>query len=453
MRVGGLLTFIVTIVGIQLLPCATGMGQIGPDASKPRTRSVPVMVRIGCLLTAGCFENLNGREATRNSTLLAISDIAREIESSGGITSSDPVVFGVDPTEAAEATNILLEKVTAELRRVPRTELLTKGPMLNGQHILAPMTSEFRARLLEYANGDDFFLCTLTFVAMRRANTELSDKITRAKVLWDLYKRYLKACHKGSLDSLGDARSRIVVLIRRRITGGYFPYCLGFNFAANYILTAHHCLVEPESIDLVVSRFKPSDPDAFVPRDGPLPQSKALVLGEPDRLFEIRRPVKLLQDLNFYPFERDRDAIVLELVAPNRARMANFPVGEPAQWGSVALAALFVEDKALSDALESGRPSVVIDTIAGGSAVNISPLCASVFSIKSTKPFVYHGCQSRFGYSGGPMFYREPGGRMVLIGVHTGSVSAADPVDGWPYAVLFPNYGLRLPAIVRRAMN
>jgi hypothetical protein len=408
---------------------------------------VPVTVPIGCLMIAECFEQLSGWEAARKSNSVTLSEVGGARPDS--VTSSDPAVFGVDAADAAGIADALLRKVGAELRSVPRATLLSRGPMPQGQHILTLITEEFQTRLDKYVKGDDFFACTLVFAAMRWANIEIADEVARGKILWDLYGRYIDACYTGTLESLGEARRRIVVLLRKDVHDAYYAYCLGFNFATNYVVTAHHCLVDPEDITLTISRYKPTDPDAVIKKDGPLPQSRALVLGEPGRLYELQAPKKLKQNLNFYPFELDRDTVILELVAPNRPAVGSFPVGEPTPWAVTALPAFFADDDAFSKALASGSADAVARVVADGSAIDISPLCTVVFSIKSTKPFIFHSCQSRYGYSGGPILQRKSNGEIVLVGIHDGIVNCANPVDNWPYARLFPNYGLRIPELVR----
>jgi hypothetical protein len=426
------------------------VAQSTADLPRQSSRVVPLTVPIGCLMTPGCFDNISGREAARKSDPVTLSEALISPGTPDRVTSSNPAIFGIDRIRAAEAADNFLSRVAVGIRR---EDLLATGPMPRGEHILTPITADLQARLRDYINGHDFFSCALVFVAMRRANAEIVDKVALAGVLWDLYGRYLDACNKGTLNELGDARGRMVVLVRKDIRDRYYAYCLGFNFAASYILTAHHCLVDPEDISIFLSRFKPSDPDAFIPRAGPLPRSGAILLGEPGKILPIRIPPKMVQDLDFYPFELNRDTVILELEGIDRSDVTVFPWAEPAEWDRIAVPGLFIEDKALSDAIESAQGDVLDRAISEASALDIAPLCTLVFSAKTSEPFVFHGCQTRYGYSGGPIFRREPGGTMTLIGIHAGSVDKANPVDGWPYATLFPNYGLRLPAIAREVTN
>jgi hypothetical protein len=415
-----------------------------------RQRAFPVMVPIGCLMARECQDG--GRfEAARKTSAVSIAENGTGPSGNQNVTSSDPAVFNVNPTEAARKADDLLGAARAELQEMPRESLLTSGPMPVGQGIIGEIPSEVQGRLAAYAHSDEFFACVLVFRAMRKASTDIADDKAKAEVLWDLYLRYIDNCHKGTLDVLGEARKRLVVFVRRDPRDSYYAFCLGFNFAANYVLTAHHCLVEPDEVDLMVSRYKPSDPDAFIMADGPPVRSRALVLGEPDKLFALRMPEKIPQELNFFPFELDRDSVILELDAPDRQPASGFPAAKAVEWDSIAVPALFVEDNALSKAIESQRADQVAQAIGDGSAVDISPLCSLVYSSKSYKPFVFHGCQTRFGYSGAPILRRDEAGKVTLIGVHTGSVDKDDPVDGWPYQMLFPNYGLRLPEAVLAA--
>jgi hypothetical protein len=433
------------IVGIGLLsPGIPTQVSADPGIPRARQRAVPVAVPIGCLMTRACLEGA-GFEAARKGNAVTVSESASSRSGVQNVTSSDPAVFGVNAADAALKADALLETVRGELLAVPRADLFTQEPLPVVHGIIGIIPDPVQVRLAEYANSDDFFACVLVFRAMRKANADIQDKTAQAKVLWDLYQRYIDNCHKGTLDVLGEARDRLVVFVRKDIRDKYYAYCLGFNFAANYVLTAHHCLVEPGEIDLMVSRFKPSDPDAFIVVDGPQPRSRALVIGEPGKLYALRVPEKISQELNFFPFELDRDAVVLELDTPDRGAMPAFPVAKPTEWDRIAVPALFVEDDVLSKAIESGRSDLVTQAIAEASAVDISPLCSLVYSSKSNKPFVFHGCQTRYGYSGAPILRRDNNGKTVLVGVHTGSVDRNNAVDGWPYQALFPNYGLRLP--------
>jgi hypothetical protein len=186
-----------------------------------------------------------------------------------------------------------------------------------------------------------------------------------------------------------------------------------------------------------------------VDSDGPLPGSRALIFGEPGQLFELRAPVGIAQDLRFFPFERDRDAVVLELVAPDRAGTAAIPIGSPTEWASLVIPGFVADEQSLSTALKSGSAGLTKSIVDSTSVVDTSPLCIVVFPTTSTKPYLFHACQSRYGFSGAPIFARQADGTHHLIGVHTGSVDKQNPVDKWPYWMLFPNYGLRLPEVAK----
>ena len=443
-------------LSIATLAIAVGAGLFGfgllnravadPALPHARARAVPVMVPIGCLMTRACLEG-SGFEGARDGSVVSVPESASASPPGvNDVTSSDPAVANLDATVATRKADELLAVVRAELLGVSREDLLRSGPMPQVHGIIGPIPGAVQDRLTAYANSDDFFSCALVFRAMRKANADVQDAGVKAQVLWDLYLRYIDVCHKGTLDGLGEARDRLVVFVRKNRHDAYYAFCLGFNFSGNYVLTAHHCLVEPDEIDLMVSRFEPSDPDAFIVVDGPPVRSRALVVGEPSRLFALRVPANIPQELNFYPFVRDKDAVVLELDTVDRRPVANFPLAQVEEWDSISVPALFVDDDVLSKAIDSSRPDQVTLAIREGSAVDISPLCSLVYSQKSDRPFVFHACQTRYGYSGAPILRRGEDGRIALVGVHTGSVDKDKPVDDWPYQVLFPNYGLRLPA-------
>jgi hypothetical protein len=444
---------------LRTIACAGALtGCIGLYADAPETveipraraRSAPVSVPIGCLTVPGCWESSTGRESIRSGDTVTFMQVVRRGVVLESKASSDPQQFDIDAAMAARRADAYLTKIAKEFRAVRREALYANGPMPKGQYILGPPTEAFLAQVNVYINGEDFFNCRLVFEAMTRANTDIADKSERTAVLWDLFLRYLDACNKGKLDTLGSARDRLVVFFRKDLGGRYFPFCLGFNFAANYVLTAHHCVVDPGAIDLVASRYAPDDPEAYVDVAGPIPTSRAVVLGEAGRLFELKVPQSFQQRLNFYPFEPDQDAIVLELHARDRRKVEPFPMAAPTQWANIVMTGLYAEDEVLATALETGKAEDVTRVVNDSAAVDISPLCSSVYSTKSSKPFVYHRCQTRYGYSGGPILQRGADGSMILVGVHTGTVDGKNPVDGWPYTMLFPNYGLRLPEFLMK---
>jgi hypothetical protein len=400
-------------------------------------------------MTPLCFaEGRQGFEmGHKNDVPVSLDEVSRPL-SIFDRTSSDPGASGIDQKQAEHAADDYLRRVKADLTRISRTQLLERGLRPEGIQILSPVPRNLQHKLASYAAGDDFFSCVLTFEAMRRASRDIIDEKRRLLVLWSIYQRYIDACHRGSLNMLGSARDRVVVLLRRNFGNTYSIYCLGFNYFKNFILTAHHCLVEPDSISLVKERYEAGDPDAYVYRDGPLPQTRALVLGEPNKLFDVHAPDlnKMPQDLNFYPFAQERDTVVLELADENRyAMIPPFPMDKPKEWDSIVVPALFVDDEALSTAINSSRAEVVNLAIEQGSALDVSPVCTLAFPTETPLPFLFHGCQTRYGYSGAPILRRDNGGGFTLVGVHTGNVDPARPVGGWPYAALFPNYGLLLP--------
>jgi hypothetical protein len=434
-----------------VLSIASAVTVVAQEIPRARQRWTPITVPIGCLMAAACL-NGGGLETMRKTGPVTLAESADPRLPVYSITSSEARVFGIDDADAAARADKLLEEVREEWLKLPRSKLLDRGPSPTGEHIIGPPPHSLQARLVDYAQGDDFFACTLVFETMRRANANINDNRLRSGVLWDLYKRYIDNCHKGTIADLGKARDRIVIFVRKDLRDNYYIYCLGFNFAANYILTAHHCLVEPDEIQLMVDRFKPTDPDAFIEVDAPSPRSRALVLGEPSKSYLLKIPLNLQQNLNFYPFERERDSVVLELDAPDRTGIDSFPIGRPNQWDRIAIPALFVDDSAISDPIKHGQGDILSAAIDDGSAIDISPLCSLVYSNTSKAPFVYHGCQTRYGYSGGPILRLANDGTTVLVGVHTGSVDLAHPIDGWPYGALFPNYGLTLPPLVDAAV-
>jgi hypothetical protein len=422
------------------------------EIPRARQRSTPIAVPIGCLMAVACL-NGGGLEVMRKTGPVTLAESADPRLPVYSITSSEPGVFGIDDADAAARADKLLGEVREEWLKLPRSKLLDHGASPTGEHIIGPPPLSLQARLVEYAQGDDFFACTLVFETMRRANANINDNSLRSGVLWDLYKRYIDNCHKGTIAGLGKARDRMVIFVRKDLRDNYYIYCLGFNFAANYILTAHHCLVEPDEIQLMMDRFKPTDPDAFIEVDAPSARSRAIVLGEPSKSYALKVPQHLHQNLNFYPFERDHDTVVLELDAPDRTGLDSFPIGKPKQWDRIAIPALFVDDSAISDPIKNGQGSVLSAAINDGSAIDISPLCSLVYSNISKTRFVYHGCQTRYGYSGGPLLRLANDGTTILVGVHTGSIDAAHTVDGWPYSALFPNYGLALPPLVEAVVT
>jgi hypothetical protein len=411
-------------------------------------RTVPIMVPIGCLMAGSCGSGLEGAST---GSAVTIGDIGHGEISAAGRTSSDPRVYGVDEEATRAVASEYLAGVRGELKRLTRGELLSRGERPAGQGIIGPPPPRLQSRIDQYANGNEFFDCASVFVAMQQAAAEIADEKRRGEILWALYSHYIDSCYRGKLESLGSARNRIVILLRKSPgRSDYLLYCLGFNFAGNYVLTARHCLVEAREVTLMVGRYKPSDPDAFIEIDGPLSGTRALVLGEPGKLYPMRLPTALNQELKFFPFELEKDSFVLEIDAPERKGLSRFPVSTASQWDDIALAAIFPDEAVLSNALNSGAAAEVMRIVDGASAVDVSPLCSLVYSKKSTMPFVFHGCQTRYGYSGGPILRRGKGGAMTLVGVHNGSVDPGKPVDQWPYTAYFPNYGLRLPLEVRK---
>jgi hypothetical protein len=441
--------FLVIICAVVLTPTAPSTAQQSPQIPNAASRPFPISVPIGCLLASGCFVEAKGIEAGGRNVRVALPDVHKVEPLQSAVTSSDPTASGANGPKAAQLADAFLAKITKELEGISREELISDGPKPVGKGLLTPLRDELRVELSQYANGNDFFSCVLIFKALTRLNSDVTDQDARTMIAWDLYSRYIAACNKGTLSDLGDAQNRLVIFVRKEARGGYQAYCLGFNFSGNYILTAHHCLADPEEVYLLTSRYKPSDPDAFIVIDELPRESFALVLGEPNRLSSLKIPTDLDQQLNFYPFERNRDAIVLEIDSPGRRGPESFPIASPEEWNLVLIPSVFVEDDALSDALSAFSPETVAKVVAATSAVDVSPLCHIVYSKKSSQPFLFHACQTRYGSSGSPIFRRQVHGEIALIGIHTGSVDADNPVDGWPYAVIFPNYGLRVPDIVR----
>ena len=437
---------VFVVIGLFIMP-ASGIASDLPEIPQARHRSVPITIPIGCLMASECLEGSAFEAAQKSSPVTSTESAGGNLPISS-VTSSDTRVFEVDAAHAATLADTLLRATRDEWLKLPRSKLLDRGPMPTGEHIIGPRPTSLESRLNAYTASEDFFDCALVFEAMRRANAGTQDDRTRSEILWDLYQRYIDSCYKGRLADLGNARARVVIFMRKEINDNYSVYCLGFNISANYILTAHHCLVEPDEVQLMLDRYKPGEPDAFIEPDTSFARRYALVIGEPDKLYALRVPEELHQNLKFFPFERDHDIVVLELDAPNRQKVDGFPVANPDEWDRISIPALFLDDKALSDPIKNNQTSAISAAIDDGSAIDISPYCSLVYSNKSKAPFVYHGCQTRYGYSGAPILKLDGRGGTVLVGVHTGSVDATHPIDGWPYATLFPNYGLRLPQLV-----
>lgn len=411
---------------------------------KPR-RDVPIMVPIGCLMSAKCRDS--AFEGAAKGSVVTAADIARGGSSVSDKTSSDAKVYGVNEAETRAAALKFLIDVRDEMRKLTPAQLVARNPQPASRGIIGPAPERVNRALARYINGKDYFNCNSSFEAMRRAAQKIPAGKRRSEIVWALYPHFIESCYRGKLDSLGDARERIVVLLRKTPgQGDYSLYCLGFNVARNYVLTARHCAVEPGEVSLMLDRYTASDPDAFIEIEAPLAGTRALVLGEPDKLYTVRVPKAVDQDLKFFPFEPDKDTFILELDAPERAEASAFPVaGSVAQWDAISIPAIFVDDAVLSEAIKSGDGDRVTKVIDGASAIDDGPMCSLVYSRLSERPYVFHGCQTRYGYSGGPILRRGPRGAMTLVGVHTGTVDAQKPIDNWPYVSLFPNYGLRLP--------
>lgn len=407
-------------------------------------RTVPIMVPIGCLMSAKCSESTF--EGAAKGSVVTAADIAKGGSSVSDKTSSDAKVYGVDDAAARTAALKFLIDVRDELRKLTPAQRMARNSQPASRGIIGAAPDKVNRELARYIVGQDYFNCSSSYEAMRRASTQIPAGRRRSELVWALYPHFIESCYRGKLDSVGNARERIVVLLRKAPgQGDYSLYCLGFNFAKNYVLTARHCVVEPGEVSLMLDRYKPNDSDAFIDIEGPLSGTRALVLGEPDRLYAMRLAKTLEQELRFFPFEPDKDTFILELDAPERSEVTAFPVAGVAQWDDISIPAIFVDDAVLSDALKSGDGDRVTKAIDGASAVDDGPMCSLVYSRISRQPFVFHGCQTRYGYSGGPILRRGPRGAMTLVGVHTGTVDAKKPIDNWPYVSLFPNYGLRLP--------
>ena len=262
------------------------------------------------------------------------------------------------------------------------------------------------------------------------------------------------ACVKGPGSNLGAARDRIVLLARPDRTGSFSVYCVGFNFAKNFVVTARHCLVDPESIRLMLSRYKPDDSEAVLTSTGPLPQTRAIVVGQTHLMLTLKRPNPDIfqQSLDFSPFKIAEDIVVLELDGrPQEQISPPFPTGELAAWAQIAIPAVIIADEDVSRGLEIGGADGLQIALANGIRTDVSPLCASIFRKEGARPFVFHACQTRFGHSGGPIFRVDENGILVLVGVHNGSVDSKNDKFGWPYEVLFPNYGAALTEAIKAA--
>lgn len=432
---------VITLVAV----CDAVVGtDLYPQLRRKPQRSVPIMVPIGCLMTAKCSER--AFEGAAKGSVVTADDIARGGASVSDTTSSDAKIYGVNDAATRAAALKFLIDVRDEMRKLTPAQLMSRNRQPASRGIIGSAPERVNRDLARYINGKEYFNCNSSFEAMRRASQRIPPGKRRSEIVWALYPHFIESCYRGKLDSVGNARNRIVVLLRK-VSGqsDFSLYCLGFNFARNYVLTARHCVVEPEEVSLMLDRYKATDSDAFIDIEAPLSGTRALLLGEPDKLYAMRLPKAVQQELKFFPFEPDKDTFILEIEAPERPEVAAFPVAGVAQWDGISIPAIFVDDAVLSDAVKSGDGDRVTKVIDGASAVDDGPMCSLVYSRISKRPFVFHGCQTRYGYSGGPILRRGPRGTMTLVGVHTGTVDAKKPIDNWPYVSLFPNYGLRLP--------
>jgi hypothetical protein len=408
-----------------------------------------ITIPIGCLVLPSCFSGggAGGYEALASAVQVNTTDIKNRTLNGSEIASSNAGQFGVNEWDISKEVELYLKVVTDELSRLPRDLLLQRGAKPIGQRILSPIPTKTVEALKSYSQGVDFLNCVVIFEAMRR--TSESDKEIDIKVQfqWYLYKKYITSCLRGPLETLKEAEKRIVIFVRGN-KHRYHSYCLGYNFAENLVITARHCLVDPQEIELQTEKIGSQNPNINIPISGPLPQTRAVVLGKSNSLFrlQLRSCPKCPSELFFNPSKLENDIAVLELISDEiivKSRVIK--LAKASEWDRIVFPAIFIEDSDLNSAIDSGQVDYFARSIHNGSATDISPLCMISFPTKSKAPFLFHACQTRFGYSGAPILRYDKDGELELIGVHNGSVNQKTPVGGWPYTALFPNYGLRLP--------
>lgn len=421
-----------------------------------KARAVALSVPLGCLETPGCFSGggSSGAWEASTATTTTFSEALRGPLSSSATASSDPARFGTDEAASAALADAYLLKIKNDLHDVSclsrdtSTAAPPQADILSEAGILSDVPENLSRALREYAKSEACRSCSRMVNALTRLRVREPEWKTRLQILHALYPRYVEACFGGRLTDLGDPRNRLVVLLRRDEREVWRPGCLGFNYVGNLVLTARHCLVERSVIE------DAEHSQSCIPVTGPLPGTRAVVLGEAG-LFDVGVPPLGLvrQTLDFFPFRPDQDTAVLEIKGgEERARRVSaFPMDEPREWDAIFIPGLLADHREVSAAIRNLEdPDRLRRVIEEGSAVNTSPLCMLAFPTRTAEPFVYHACQTYYGFSGAPILRRESGGRPgALIGVHTGTIRPDRPVGGWPHAALFPNYGLRIPQHVR----
>ena len=434
---------------LALAAVALLAGASGSFAQAPRESS-SLLVPIGCLLSAECWSEHAALSFESEGDGVPVES---DEQLAGRIGRHDFLTFDAlgDEKERARITGWALQ-VRDQHRGVDLAETPEQSKEIEQYpNIIGPWPDAVRAEIDAFMASAKLERCEAAYELisdlqqdgdLKKTDGEPASTLDRRKLMVALYGMYLEDCFDKSSSEDDAFLKNLVILFRSN--GAYdHAFCAGFRYVGDLIVTARHCLVDFAAVEVFIEDYGLHERTAQIPILAPLPGTKALLLEDPSRSYDVvlPEPPPSTGGWVYNPNVPENDIAILKLVgAP--PLMTPYPTATPRQWMQLMLPTVHAIDvTALRSAWVAADGEKRQKLMRSVVLIDRSPNCR-IFSFND--PCLFHSCQTRAGFSGSPLL-ADVYGMLKLVGIHTGAVGTVRAACDFKRKFFFPNYGLRLP--------
>ncbi|SAL49872.1 Trypsin [Caballeronia terrestris] len=281
----------------------------------------------------------------------------------------------------------------------------------------------------EYIAGRAFLDCKTGYrtLALAQQSSKLKGA-ERDAVLATAYAKYVFGCF---LPAPAVIKHRIAVFWTPWPERGPMgAFCLGYALDEQHVVTAKHCVIDPNAMRLWEKAKNKKPVPLYVVPWAKISFSDSL--GAPYD-YKISTFHELVHDLTFDPRAFGNDIAIVTLSVPRKLPVADIETASP--WRLITTVTAFLSLEMIQACVNSNK-SAECD---GSTLVRFDDTTNCVTPTEKSGCLL-HSCQTRAGASGGPILARDEKAQ-TLLGVHTGSIDTTAPQCALPKGKYFPNYG------------
>lgn len=303
---------------------------------------------------------------------------------------------------------------------------------VKGVKLLPPRPSDYVKEAERYRASSEFLKCQSSISALEIVQADgLKTNTNQDAVMTALYTRYVEACFKSAPSEFLDRLAIFAISTPNPKWQSQGIFCLGFALDSKHVVTAKHCLADPNALKLI------KDGQWYESKVmlAPLVNSSVIFAKDLTKKFSYRVSSmhQKLDDEYFNPAVISDDIAIVELDEPQD--FSRFNVASHKSWDRILTFTTFIPEQQLkvcqADPINCNVGHLI--------RADLAATCVSPIAIGNC---ISHACQTRPGSSGGPILAIRDG-VPFFVGVHTGSIDKeTNAVCKLPRENYYMNYGI-----------